>query len=104
MRFDLSGARTAFERAIAIEPDSPLARLGIGLANIRQGRLAEGRRDFEIALALDPDTALIRSYLGKAYFEERRDDLSGQQFDLAKGLDALDPTPWSVWCSPRATA
>ena len=90
----VSDAKVAFERAIVLESESSLARLGLGLAKIRDGELPEGRREIEIAAALDPDNALIRSYLGKAYFEEKRDTRASEQLNLAKQLDPNDPTPY----------
>jgi tetratricopeptide (TPR) repeat protein len=87
-------AREAFEKAIALESEDPLPRLGLGLAKIREGDLEEGRREIEIAAALDPNNSLIRSYLGKAYFEEKRAPLDAVQFAIAKELDPADPTPW----------
>ena len=90
----ISRAKAAFEKAIGLESENPLPRLGLGLAKIRDGELREGRRDIEIAAALDPNNALVRSYLGKAYFDEKRDPLSADQLALAKKLDPKDPTPW----------
>jgi tetratricopeptide (TPR) repeat protein/opacity protein-like surface antigen len=90
----LSDAKASFERAIVLESESSLARLGLGLAKIRGGDLREGRRDIEIAATLDPNNSLIRSYLGKAYFEEKRDTLAEEQLDLARQLDPNDPTPY----------
>jgi tetratricopeptide (TPR) repeat protein len=90
----LSTAKAAFEKAIGVESENPLPRLGLGLAKIRQGALRDGRREIEIAAALDPNNALVRSYLGKAYFEEKRDPHDADQFALAKKLDPKDPTPW----------
>ena len=87
-----SDAEEAFNQAIGLESDNPLARLGLGLAKIRRGRLSEGRSDLELAIALNPDDAILRSYLGKAYFEEKRAALAGEQFDMAKALGPLDPT------------
>ena len=81
-------------QAIQLDSASPLARLGLGLAKIRTGRLTEGRADIEIAAALDPGNALIRSYLGKAYFEEKRDSGAMRQYEIARELDPADPTPW----------
>lgn len=103
-------AKEAFAKAIALDSQDPLPRLGLGLAKIRDGALNEGRRDIEIAAALDPGSAVVRSYLGKAYFEEgsdifspgyfhdffaqRRYHQAATQFSIAKELDPNDPTPW----------
>jgi tetratricopeptide (TPR) repeat protein len=92
--FDTKGAREAFQRAIDLDSADPLAHFGLGLAIIRDGALAEGRRYLEMAVGLDSTNSLLRSYLGKAYFEEKRDPLDGRQYALAKKLDPLDPTPY----------
>ncbi|MFO1073584.1 MAG: FecR domain-containing protein [Geminicoccaceae bacterium] len=94
VQFRTTAARGAFDDAIRLGPADPLPRLGLGLAQIRDGDLEQGRRSIEVAVALDPGNALLRSYLGKAYFEERRSDLAGQQFQLAAELDPLDPTSY----------
>jgi tetratricopeptide (TPR) repeat protein len=91
---ETAAARVAFQRAIALDSASPLPRLGLGLAEIRDGNVRNGRREIETAVALDPGGALLRSYLGKAYFEERREDLAEPQYNIAKALDPTDPTPW----------
>ncbi|HEV8646611.1 MAG TPA: tetratricopeptide repeat protein [Burkholderiales bacterium] len=92
-----SDARTDFLNAIERDSSDPLPRLGLGLAIIRDGNLADGREQLEIAVALDPTNSLLRSYVGKAYYEENskeRDQLAATQFELAKQLDPNDPTPW----------
>ena len=86
--------KEAFQRAIELDSADPLARFGLGLAIIREGELAEGRRQLEMAVGLDSSNSLLRSYLGKAYFEEKRDPLDAKQFAIAKELDPLDPTPY----------
>ena len=93
-RVDITGALTAFEKAIALEAGNPLARLGLGLARIRKGELAEGRREIEIAVSLNPEDPITRSYLGKAYFDERREPQPGAQFERAHQIDPLDPTAY----------
>ncbi|MCC7548725.1 MAG: hypothetical protein IT532_13245 [Burkholderiales bacterium] len=96
-RADTKKATVDFTRAIELDSTEPLARLGLGLATIREGRLQEGREHIEIAVALDPTNSLVRSYVGKAYYEENskaRDQLASTQFGLAKALDPNDPTPW----------
>jgi Tfp pilus assembly protein PilF len=77
-------ARQAFAKAISVDSAAPMARLGMGLAKIREGHLADGRGEIEIAACLDPGNALIRSYLGKAYYEEKRDDSASVQLATAK--------------------
>jgi tetratricopeptide (TPR) repeat protein len=93
-RIDTQAAKASFEKAIELDNADPLARLGLGLAKIRDGDLEGGRREIEVATSLDPGTSLIRSYLGKAYYEEKRDGLAAMQFELAKERDPKDPTPW----------
>ncbi|MGE3740564.1 MAG: tetratricopeptide repeat protein [Geminicoccaceae bacterium] len=83
-----------FQRAIALNPSDPLARFGLGLAQIRAGGLNVGRANMELAVGLDPSNALLRTYLGRAYFEERRDPQAGDQYQIAKELDPLDPTAY----------
>jgi tetratricopeptide (TPR) repeat protein len=85
-------AQEAFGKAIALDSADPMPHLGLGLAKIRTGKLAEGRADIEAAVALDSNGALLRAYLGKAYFEEIRSPLDAEQLAIAKELDPLDPT------------
>ena len=91
---EIEQAQQSFAKAAASLPGDPLPRLGKGLALIRTGNLAEGRRELELAVLLDLGNSLLRSYLGKAYSEELRDELADAQLGIAKKLDPLDPTPW----------
>ncbi len=93
-RVKIKEAKEIFSKAIKLDSAAPLARLGLGLAKIRDGDLEAGRAEIEIASGLDPNNSLIRSYLGKAYFDEKQDKLARDQFAIAKELDPLDPTPW----------
>ena len=93
-RIKIQQATTSFNNAIEKDQADPLARLGLGLAIIRQGNLEDGRREIEYATTLDPNNALIRSYLGKAYYEEKRNKLAAVQFKMAKALDPNDPTAY----------
>jgi tetratricopeptide (TPR) repeat protein len=90
----VSDAERTFARALSLQANDPLAHLGHGLAQIRRGKLEDGRSELETAVALSPENAIIRSYLGKAYFDEKRDTLAGQQFASAKTIDPLDPTAY----------
>jgi tetratricopeptide (TPR) repeat protein len=90
-----ASAESAFQRALAQESQNPLALLGFGLAQIKQGRLAQGSGQIAAAAALDPSSSLLRSYLGQAYVEELRDEAGARQLAIAKDLDPGDPSPWS---------
>jgi Flp pilus assembly protein TadD len=70
---DLSGARSAYERALALDPDYPAARTNLGtlslLVFLKSGEKAElGRalQEFEAAVALDPRYAPGWNGLGAA--------------------------------------
>ena len=91
---DFDAAEAAFQRAIAIDSEAPLPRLGLGLTAIRQGRVAEGRLDMETAVALDPRRASLRTWLARAYLEEERPDKAAAQLELAKEIDPDDPNTY----------
>jgi hypothetical protein len=76
---------------MVIDSEAPLPRLGLGLARIRQGDLAGGRREIETAVALDPRRASLRTWLGRAYLEEGLTQKAAAQFALAKERDPDDP-------------
>lgn len=89
---DARSAETTFRRAVALKQASPLPRLGLGLALIRQGKLEEGRLETEVAVIQDPQNALTRSYMARIYAEQHRDALTATQLELARLLDPSDPT------------
>jgi tetratricopeptide (TPR) repeat protein len=91
---DTGAAETAFREATRLAPSAPLGRLGLGLALIRTGALAEGRAEIENAVLLDAGDGLIRSYAAKAYYDERRTDLAASQLDAAKRLNPQSSTPY----------
>ena len=94
IRLQVDLAQADLQQAICADDQSPLARLGLGLALTRQGELDTGVRQFEIAAALDPRASLHRSYLGRGYLAQDRFDLAEKEFALAKAYDDRDPTPW----------
>lgn len=87
-------AIAAFEQGIARDSEAPLPRLGLGLAKIRAGNVASGRRELELAAALDPRRASLRTWLGRAYAAEGQARKAASQFEEAKARDPDDPTPW----------
>ncbi|HEY2713832.1 MAG TPA: TonB-dependent receptor [Chthoniobacterales bacterium] len=90
----ISAARKAFERAIALDSALGDAWLGRGLCSIRQGHPEDGRRDLQTAVVLEPNRAIFHSYLGKAFSNTGNETKARQDLDRAKQLDPLDPTPW----------
>lgn len=102
--YEDAAAMAAFETAVAAEDSAPLPRLGMGLALIRSGAIAAGRRELELAASLDPKRGQLRTWLGRAYFEEGRGEKAAAQFDLAKALDPDDPTPWLFSAAERYAA
>jgi len=97
-------AVAAFEKGIALDSEAPLPRLGLGLAKIRAGDLADGRRDLELAAALDPRRANLRSWLGRAYYAEGLTHKARSQFEMAEERDPDDPTPWLLSAIERFAA
>ena len=101
---DHAAAGAAFHRAIEIDSEAPLPRLGLGLSAIRQGRVEEGRREIETAVALDPRRASQRTWLGRAYFEEGLSEKAAAQFALAKEADPDDPNAYLFTALERFAA
>jgi tetratricopeptide (TPR) repeat protein len=86
-------AAGAFRRAAELDQGDPLPRLGLALALLRQGKLAEGREQAETAVILDPMNSQVRSYIAKIYAEENRPELTESQLRIARTLDPSDATP-----------
>lgn len=87
-------AEALFREAIALDAEAPLARLGLGLAYIRQGDTAAGAWEIERAVAHDPRRASLRNWLGRAYFDEGLTHKAAEQFNVSKQADPQDPTPY----------
>lgn len=87
-------AAATFGKAIALEGEAPLPRLGLGLAKLNAGDTAGGRLELETAASLDPQRASLRGWLGRAYLEEGLPEKALAQFRLAQEQDPDDPTAW----------
>lgn len=87
-------AQIEFNRALADDSELGSPHLGLGLALIRQGFLAEGRAEFELAVHLEPSRGVFRSYLGKAFFEQELEENAEVEYQRAIDLDPDDPTPY----------
>ena len=93
-RVDITGARTAFERAIALESGSPLARLGLGLAQDSRGAARRGAprdRDRRRAQSGRRDHSQLPR---QGLFRREARAAARLAVRAAKELDPLDPTPW----------
>ena len=95
---DLSGARRAYERALALRPDFAEAGINLGALYVGEGRLEEAAAAFQKALKADPDRVEAMNNLGLIYREwgrleearelylkvlERRPNLAQAHFNLA---------------------
>ena len=94
-RVDIAAATTAFERAISLEPDNPLARLGLGLTKIREGHLPGGTsRDRDRGRAQSGESDRPQLPRQGLFRRAARDGIRRSVSKRAKKLDPLDPTPW----------
>lgn len=99
---DRAGGESAFRRAIELDSDEPLARLGLAIALLARGATDEARLELESAVVLNVASSALRSYVGKLYDFENRRGLAATQLDLAKDFDRSDPTPWLYEAAVRA--
>jgi tetratricopeptide (TPR) repeat protein len=87
-RGDLERAATAFERAVAIQPDNADNYFGLGLMEQAMGRSKQAEGSWKQGVTKDPDhwesrLALARLYLDQSRWEEAREQLDA--------VDAGDP-------------
>jgi arylsulfatase A-like enzyme/Flp pilus assembly protein TadD len=93
-------AAKAEQASIALEPDGPTARNGLGLIAIDEGRILEAAAEFERASALDPNNASYFANLGNArraagdragaeQAYRRALDIDARTADAANGLGVL---------------
>lgn len=65
-------ARVHFQRSLELDSTRGEPRLGLGVADMRQGRQAEAVLEILEATTLEPQIALYQSYLGKAFYEQHK--------------------------------
>ena len=78
---DYEGAIAAFQEAVRLKPDSPLAHLCLGNALRGQGKLGQAEAEYREAIRLKPDG--VDAYLNLGVL------LSGQKHDYAGAIAAL---------------
>ncbi len=93
-RGDQTGARTAFDHALALDGAQGDAWLGRGLVRFHSGELDAGLADLQTAVVVEPQRGILRSYLGKAQGEVHDLGRARRELDLARRFDPADPTVW----------
>ncbi len=87
-------ARAEFETSIQQDSTRGESHLGLGIANMRQGRETDSVTEMMLATTLEPQLSLYQSYLGKAFYEERKFEQAFTALKAATDLDPRDPTPY----------
>ncbi|MBX9788091.1 MAG: tetratricopeptide repeat protein [Pirellulales bacterium] len=70
-RGDVATAADNYRRALAVNPDYPLAWFNWGVLHLQQRKWNTAVRNFERALALDPTDVMTATNLGRALIETR---------------------------------
>jgi tetratricopeptide (TPR) repeat protein len=81
------GAIEAYSGAVALRPDSVIARLRRGETYLRRGDLEAAAHDFREAAALDPSTPRPFEGLGKVQYQMQRYRLAAESYESALALD-----------------
>lgn len=92
----LTQAVAAYTRAIALNPNNPVAYYNRGIAHAEQGSLAQAISDYTHAIDLDPK--YIAAYYHRALARYEQGDLAGAIADYNSVL-LLDPADAKVYAS-----
>ncbi len=87
-------ALESFRSAIEADPGMGEAFLGLALACMRKGRVADAMEAVTTAVLVEPKRALFVSYWAKMLYQVKRFDRALAALSQAKKLDPLDPTPF----------
>ena len=79
-------ARTRFEQAVRLAPDTALFWNNLGSLLRQQGQWLEAEQNLLKALALDPNEPLVRINLGLLYLSLDRPDLALPHLEAARQL------------------
>ena len=91
---DLAMAESAFEQALAIDPNHTKTLVNLSRVLIDQGRLDDAIVRLTHAAELVPDSADVQRLLGRAYAGQRRTHEAVDAYSHAIALDARDA--WSM--------
>ncbi|MBI2870904.1 MAG: tetratricopeptide repeat protein [Candidatus Omnitrophica bacterium] len=84
---DLKGAEQAYQEAIDIAPDSPLAYSNLGNLYSKKGDIAQAVALYKKALRLDPTATFAHINLGNAYYELNDWTHAIKEYKIALVLD-----------------
>jgi Tfp pilus assembly protein PilF len=85
-RGDLTAARSAADRFVALAPDAALARYSRGVTALRAGDLVTARADFRALLDADPSYAVAHYDLALVELREGHDDAAQTELERALTL------------------
>src|SRR5579871_3264224 len=85
------GAIEAYSGAVALRPDSVIARLRRGETYERRGDLDAAAHDFRAASTIDPAAPRAFEGLGDVLYQMQRYEYAGDAFDSALALDDRSP-------------
>ncbi len=91
----IARAKEEFTAAMAINPDFPRARIGMGLVDLANDDLPAALRDFSLARTLAPSDANVYNGLGEVYFRVGQYERALAQFQRAAALNQANAT--YVW-------
>lgn len=86
---DLAGARTAAERAIALDSSSADAHYALGLTAFYEVRGREAAREFALASRLDPERIEFRQWYAEALANQLKLDEAIAQLEEARRIDPI---------------
>jgi tetratricopeptide (TPR) repeat protein len=94
---DPAAARGDLERAVALDPSNPVARMNLGIALAQLGRGEEARRELDAAVLLAPENPQV--YSNRGFLRFSRGDAAGAVADYRSGLQAAARK--GQWDTPR---
>jgi tetratricopeptide (TPR) repeat protein len=88
---NVDAARTAFERAIVLDPGDPWSHLYLGNVLYGQSAYAEALEEFKQGNQLAPDLPMALICMADAYHGVGEIELADQNYNLAVEVDPDDP-------------
>lgn len=96
-RRDFDAARTAYKRALRLDPRSYLAALFVRDTYFAEGKLREARTWFSRAIIADPDQEAAYRYLGDTHSKARRVASAHKSYLDAVIAQPYQRPPWAIW-------